>query len=117
MRNTGLNGPTDHIVGEFLPPKPQPVKDARIPVMRLSATGKSRNLGLCGGFRHDSGLLMDCLHRRIFISSISAAAGATRQPMQNSMNSATPIRRLPDSPLEVHFRCDSDDPHPTIGSS
>jgi hypothetical protein len=45
---------------------------------------------------------MDHFHRRIFISSISATAGAMRQPMQNSMNSITSMRRLPDSLLPTH---------------
>jgi hypothetical protein len=42
------------------------------------------------------------IHRRIFINSTMFAAGAMRQPMQNSMKSATSIRRLPDSLLKAH---------------
>jgi hypothetical protein len=42
------------------------------------------------------------IHRRSFISSPSAAGGAMRQPMQKSMNSDTPILRLPDFLLATH---------------
>ncbi|MGD0461183.1 MAG: hypothetical protein ABSB74_01725 [Tepidisphaeraceae bacterium] len=54
------------------------------------------------------------IHRRSFISSTSATGGAIRQPMQNSMNSATSILHAPHQHRSCPLRTYS---HPLPGGS